>query len=544
MIALTTSQPTPSSRTPGLSWRRTLLALGCLLGLMSTPADAQEEVNPTLEVGVVQQFGKTPADTLILKAKPGDHLTLRFPTPEGEKVLHTLSVILKTGMQPLPEPAVEERLVLSSHRSYETAEQQATKWRELGIEVELAQPDLWQVWADRDVYETPVVRRWLLESLRAQGHQPHLSTRVLKQQSIPYWVLGGYRYNRQELEIEATQNVIQVARKKDDPDALLYGGSLELQPDAYGTYTLVNHVPLETYLRGVVPHEMGAWPPDASIEAQAIMSRTYALRNLHRFEADGYQICANTDCQVYKGLTEVYPSTDRAVANTRGLVLTYGGELADTVYFSSSGGITANFHDVWDGPEQPYLKSVIDSTQNIWNLEAYSLADEQNFRRFMGLKKGFNEEGWNDFRWRYSTDLKAMTAHLKYYLGRKNSPQADFKTIKEVKVTERSPSGRVLKMEVLTDGGAIEIKKDEVQSAFWPPISTLFYIDPIYGADKTLKGYVFVGGGFGHGVGLSQIGSHKLAELGWSSDRILEFYFAGTQLQSLNETLIGWRTSP
>ncbi|TVU52322.1 MAG: SpoIID/LytB domain-containing protein [Arthrospira sp. PLM2.Bin9] len=521
-----------------------VLMFGCLLGLTPNKAIAQEEINPILEVGVVQQFGKTPTDTLVLQAKPGDHLTLRFATPQGEQILHTLSAVIQVEMQPLPEPQVKERLIFSSHRSYETAAQQANKWQEMGIEVELAQPDVWQVWASRETYSTPLLRRWLLESIKAQGYQPTFTSQAVTQKPVPYWILGGYRYNRQELKIEATQNIISVGKKRDDPQALVYGGSLKLQPDAYGTYTLVNHVPLETYLRGVVPHEMGAWPPAASIEAQAILARTYVLRNLHRFEADNYQICANTDCQVYKGLTEVYPSTDNAITNTRGLVLTYDGELVDAVYFSSSGGITANFNDVWDGPKPPYLRSVLDTTQNVWNLESYSLADEQNFRRFMTLRKGFNEEGWSDFRWQYRTDLKAMTNHLQFYLKRRKSPQADFKTIQQVRVVERARSGRVLKMEVETDRGVIPIHKDEVQSAFWPPISTLFYIDPIYGPNQTLQGYNFVGGGFGHGVGFSQIGSHKLARLGWSSDRILEFYFPGTQLQPLNNSLISWHQSP
>jgi SpoIID/LytB domain protein len=72
-------------------------------------------------------------------------------------------------------------------------------------------------------------------------------------------------------------------------------------------------------------------------------------------------------------------------------------------------------------------------------------------------------------------------------------------------------------------------------------VSTLFYIDPIYDKDKKLDGYLFVGGGFGHGVGLSQTGSYKLSELGWSSDRILQFYFPGTELKRLSESVAFWQ---
>ncbi|MDY7023691.1 MAG: amidase, partial [Cyanobacteriota bacterium] len=169
-----------------ISVSQILVFVGLVFGVTSVRATTEEnaqsqDFNPYLAIGVVQQFGKKPTDTLILKAKPDDHLTLRFQSDEGEKVLHTLSVILKVEKQPLPEPKVDERIVLSSHRSYETAEEEAQKWRELGIEVELAQPDLWQVWAKRSVYNTPILRRWLLESIKAQGYpKVRLQTQVLK----------------------------------------------------------------------------------------------------------------------------------------------------------------------------------------------------------------------------------------------------------------------------------------------------------------------------------------------------------------------------
>lgn len=522
-----------------------LFSLLSFLLLFPLPTLAQEsepqapDLNPKLNIGVVQHFGEKPTDQLILKAQPGDHLTLKFPTPEGEKQLHTETVILKMGVEPLPEPEVSERVVLSTHRSYENAEEDAQKWRSLGLEVELAQPDRWQVWAKRSVYHTPLLRRWLIDSLQAQGHKiPRLETQVLTQKRTPYWMAAGYRYNRNQLEITSPQNVIQVSQKTNDPEPLVYGGSLRLQPDAYGTYTLVNNVPLETYLRGVVPHEIGAWPPAASIEAQAVLARTYALRNLQRFEADNYHLCANTDCQVYKGLTEVYPSTDQAIDVTKGLVLTHNNQLTDAVYFSTSGGVTANYNDIWNGEPRPYLQGVIDAPNKIWDLSQQNLALEPNFRKFINLKTGFNEVGQLDFRWREETSLEAIAQHLQYYLKRRNLPNANFKRIKKIEVVERSRNGRILKMTVTTDQGVIEIAKDEIQSAFLPPISTLFYIDPVYNPNKTLKGYVFVGGGFGHGVGMSQTGSYHLSKLGWSSEEILNFYFPGTELQPLNSSML------
>ena len=102
-----------------------------------------KDMNIPLKIGVVQHFGQKPTDQLILKAQPGDYLTLQFQTPQGNKQLQTESVLLKMGFEPLPEPEVEERVVLSTHRSYENAEEDAQKWRSLGLEVELAQPDRW-----------------------------------------------------------------------------------------------------------------------------------------------------------------------------------------------------------------------------------------------------------------------------------------------------------------------------------------------------------------------------------------------------------------
>ncbi|ABG50316.1 SpoIID/LytB domain [Trichodesmium erythraeum IMS101] len=519
--------------------KNTIFITALLLGLNITPVKAVEEYNRLLKIGIIQRFGAKPKDKIIIKATPGDKLTLRFKTPAGEETLTTEKVELKIKVKPLKKPLLKERLILSSHRSYENAEEDAQLWKKKGIEVEVAQPGRWKVWGKREVYKTPLLRRWLLESLQANNNTNiYLELEALKQRPTAYWSMNGYIYHRHELYITAGKNEVIINNQFNQDRATLeerrYVGSLKLQPNAYGTYTLVNNVPIETYIRGVVPHELGAWPPKASLEAQSILARTYALKNLHRFMVDNYELCANTHCQVYKGL-DVYPETDAAVTATRGKVLTYKDELIDAVYFAVSGGVTAAFNDLWNGTKRPYLIPVVDATNNIWDISKNSLATDQNFRKFMSIKKGFNEDGWREFRWREVVSLPDISGYLRGYFQRKKSPFAQFNTIKKVAVTKRSLAGRVLKMTVETDRGIIELNKDEVQNAFWVPWSTLFYLDSIYKPDKTLWGYAFVGGGFGHGVGLSQKGSIKLAELGWSSDRILSFYFPGTEVQTLSK---------
>ena len=318
--------------TPNYKWfsciSSTVFAALCLLPIFSAAGYAQTPQNRPIKIGVVQRFGTKATDKLTLKALPGDSLTLSYKTPQGTETKTAASIKLEIANKPLEAPLVEERVVLSSHRSFESAEDSANQWRAKGIDVEIAQPLRWQVWAKRDTYNSPLVRRWLLQSLQVQGNKTaFLDTKVFQQIPQTFWVLNGFRFNRNELDVTAGKNVIEVLEQTTqeatatDPEKAIqqtrrYGGSLHLQKNAYGTYSLVNEVLTETYLRGVVPHEIGAFAPYASIVAQAILARTYALRNLRRFAVDNYELCADVNCQVYKGLTEVYPQSDKAIAQT------------------------------------------------------------------------------------------------------------------------------------------------------------------------------------------------------------------------------------
>ena len=496
----------------------------------------------SIRVGIVQRFGEDEEkNEITLGSTPGDMLTLRFVDENGQtKTLQTKQLKLEVLEKPLEKPVLEERLVLSDHATFETAEDSAKRWNAIGIKAEITQPGRWQVWAKRDIYQTPLLRRWLLESLKARGYsQPYLDSTILKNKPIASFLLNQVRYSPKTLDIRAGKGLIQVTPEKQTPR--LYGGSLVLQPNAYGTYTLVNHVTLETYLRGVVPHEIGQDAPESATKAQTIIARTYALRNLRRFQADNYQICADTHCQVYYGLTGVNAQADQAIASTRGLVLTYQNELVDALYSSTTGGITALFTDVWDGQERPYLRSVIDSPLGVWDLSKDSLADEDTFRRFISLKDGFNETGRRVFRWRYESTLADLNKDLQKYLQKRKHTLENFKTIVAMEVTKRSPSGRILVLTVQTDKGQIDLYKSEARSAFGPPRSTLFYVEPMFDEKNQLKGYAFIGGGFGHGVGLSQFGSYNLARLGWSAEKILAFYYPGTRIQPLNTSVVLWQ---
>ncbi|WP_442936586.1 SpoIID/LytB domain-containing protein [Nostoc sp.] len=520
-------------------WRfsHTLLTTFCLLGLTAASGPESNIQDIELKIGIVQRFGDKPTAKLQLEPTKGDRLKLKFQVGNKQQILFTKNgVKLETLMQALPQSAVEEVVVLGTYRTFETAEDSANKWRSQGIKVEIAQPERWQVWAKRDVYSTPLLRRLLLHNIQASTKEKvYLDTKILKQVPRVSWVVDGKRYSPNDLEISTDKNLIRVNKSEKPENAHLYAGRLNLQPNAYGTYTLVNQVTLETYLRGVLPYEIGTDAPIAALEAQAILARTYALRNLRRFAADNYQLCADTHCQVYYGVNGAAAKTDRAIASTRGKVLTYKNELVDALYSSTTGGVTASFSDVWNGADRPYLRPVLDAATNFWNLSKQSLADEKNFQKFINTQQGFNESKWDMFRWHKETPLKDIIKDLQKFLQVKNSPDAKFKTIQAMSVVKRSQSGRILELAVKTDHSTFVLHKDEVRSAFAAPKSTLFYIQPLNKGKAELWGYAFIGGGLGHGVGLSQTGAQNLAKLGWSSPKILQFYYPGTQIQILSK---------
>ncbi|MBV9389243.1 MAG: SpoIID/LytB domain-containing protein [Chroococcidiopsidaceae cyanobacterium CP_BM_ER_R8_30] len=542
----------PHRKLRGLKWLcyssfAALTTSLCLLGISATSVplpprqDVESHTPPEtasaalnlLKIGILQRFGEQPTDQLKLQATPGDRLTLSFKIDTRQQTIQANSVKLEVMMQPLRIPVVEERVVLSTHRSFESAEYSAQQWRSQGIEVEIAQPKRWEVWAKREVYNTPLLRRLLLQSLQAAGVKTaYMYTQIWKQVPQVIWFVDGNRYSFQQLDIAAGKNLIFV-QGENEQSPRLYAGRLQLLPNAYGTYTLINDVPLETYLRGVVPNEIEANSPEAALEAQAIIARTYVLRNLYRFAIDGYELCASIDCQVYLGLTGTDANADRAIAATRGQVLTYHNQLADAVYSSTTGGVTAAFNDVWNGAERPYLQPVVDAASKVWNLKDQSLADEKNFQRFIELRQGFNETGARMFRWRFERSIVKIARNLQRYLKTTKSSMANFKTLQQLEVVQRAPDGRILKLAVKTDLGTFTLEKDEVRNAFSAPKSTLFYLQPLRQGKDMLWGYAFVGGGLGHGVGLSQTGCQELAKLGWSSSRILNFYYPGTQIQQL-----------
>ena len=139
-----------------------------------------------------------------------------------------------------------------------------------------------------------------------------------------------------------------------------YRGRIVVYLNDRGRLNVINELPIEDYLRGVVPRELGPgeYPEIEALKAQAVAARTYTLRNLGEFADEGYDLCGTPRCQVYGGMEDEHSLSDRAVAETAGEVLLYGGEPIDALYSATCGGHTEDVATIFPLKRAPYLRGV------------------------------------------------------------------------------------------------------------------------------------------------------------------------------------------
>jgi SpoIID/LytB domain protein len=461
-------------------------------------------LNPVLWVALAARLGPAPkeaptAPPLRLRSSSGV-LTLvdangqRFQAPE---------LVLHWRRDLLPRPKALRRRVLGPFASFESAEQAAGLWRAVGVEAAIARPRDWEVWAPAGAPDPAS----LPEGVRLTGFERTASERV-------------------GLELRRAQGVVPLASpiRIEAPGGLLwkqgaYAGPFQLLADAHGGWSLVEQVPLERYLEGVVPHEIGAGVPAAALEAQAVLARTWAVRNQHRFVVDGYHLCADTQCQVYSDPRHAGAAVRQAIATTRLAVLMAADGPIHAVYHASNGGVSAGFQEAWSGAPVPYLTPFPDGPAPFQARFPVPLAAAALPSL---LRDG--QAAWGAdhpvFRWqRQLTAAQIATA-----LG----PERAVGRPTALKVLARGPSGRVLALEVQGTEGRTVLRLDAIRRTLRSLPSTLFTLQPA-GAGV----WQLVGGGFGHGAGLSQAGAIDLAGRGWSTRRILAHYYPGTRLQPL-----------
>jgi stage II sporulation protein D len=268
-----------------------------------------------------------------------------------------------------------------------------------------------------------------------------------------------------------------------------YRGDFAFVPLNDGQTGLVNTVPLDAYLYGVVGQEISElWPPAAQ-QAQTIAARTYALKRQRPDRP--YDVVAGESNQSYAGIESETVTSRAAVDATAGTVIFFNGVPADVAYSASCGGHTENAAEIW-GSALPYLHGVADP----------------------------HCAGMPGYAWQQSVSLGTIGALSALR-------KANLRTIRRVELREIDESGRPRYLAFLDDHASAEIKSDAFRSALGGAIvrSTLIRTTNVQG-----ENLVIAGNGFGHGVGLCQWGMRVMAQTGAQAADILRFYFPGTEL--------------
>jgi len=322
-----------------------------------------------------------------------------------------------------------------------------------------------------------------------------------------------------------------------------YQGELEFRIDRNGRLAAVNVVPLEEYLKGVVPGEMSATFPLEALKAQAIAARTFFLNNFGRVHVDDpFDVCADVHCQVFVGLQRSIEKIEKAVRETRGVVILQNNQLCTTPFSAVCGGHTENSENVWSGDPQPYLRGVYDIVNAESVASKFDLSREENARTwiesspsvFCNVKKNGNPEyaayAAKFFRWQVSFTRQELEKNIRDYTGK------DFGALVDLQAVSRGVSGRIIQLHVVGTKDNFTIGKElRIRKALSPKTlySGCFVVDKKGGANGLADEFLFKGAGWGHGVGMCQIGAAIMAEKGGDAKAILQHYYTGIKIKRL-----------
>ena len=325
---------------------------------------------------------------------------------------------------------------------------------------------------------------------------------------------------------------------------------------------VINSIRLQNYLYGVVPKEMyPSWPLEA-LKAQAVAAKSYTLYNINKHANDGYNLCDTTHCQVYGGYSSENIMTNRAVDETVGRILMYNDKFVEAIYHSSSGGYTENSENVYSNTI-PYLRGIkdefsLDAPNNSWQ---FVISKEEIRDRLIenGLDIGYitdievlstSESGRvielairgtkgaqilkkDQIRQVLGAiNIKSTLFEIKYNGENKTPLNSDFYVYNFSTASIEKLNNDVCT--VLSSDGTMSFDYKSLSKEIivtdgtnTREITTEFEKNFANSEDK----YVFIGKGSGHGVGMSQWGAKKMAELGYDYVQILEYYYTGTKVK-------------
>jgi len=311
-----------------------------------------------------------------------------------------------------------------------------------------------------------------------------------------------------------------------------YRGELVVTPNN-GGLLVVNRLGVESYLRGVVPLEIGDRKPgeEAAVEAQAVAARSYTYVKMNEAGDRAFDMYGSIQDQAYGGVDAEKPMTDAAVNSTRDMVIKYAGRIISTPYHSTCGGRTASVSEVWwRQPDQPYLRPVSD--------------------QIPGTDKFYCDPSGR-FRWTSTFDQDQLRATLEKYLGSvtpaseppvalpASAPRLALGKITGFRVEGRTASDRVSQVSIQTERGSYVVRGNDVRFILRTPggsllNSTYFTAETTSDGTGGIGSLVIRGGGYGHGIGMCQFGAIGRARAGQDYRTILTTYYPGTTVSRVN----------
>ena len=350
-----------------------------------------------------------------------------------------------------------------------------------------------------------------------------------------------------------------------DGTAYQYEGTLELERRGENSFTVVNELPLERYLLGVVPHEMPTSFGQTALEAQAITARSYAYNQFYgnTYCAYGAHVTDTTASQVYLGYA-ANETAAQAVKVTEGMcAVTETGAVAQTYFYSTSCGFGAGSQEVWsqDGSFSGKGKSY---------LQAQTYGDftkPQTEEEWLAFWQDWEKQGYDMnspwYRWKVYFSCGQLTEILQETLAestncRIEGNEKDLGRLTGIAVTRRGQGGLAMELQLTFEKGTATVKTENaIRKALSPTKRTLgepiylqrkgaesltgnsmlpsgfFAVKEMKNAEGKLTGVALYGGGNGHGVGLSQYGAKYLAEQGKTAAEIIACYFPGTKVEKV-----------
>jgi stage II sporulation protein D len=297
-------------------------------------------------------------------------------------------------------------------------------------------------------------------------------------------------------------------------DGRRYRGIMKVLPNRQAMH-VVNIVYMEDYLRGVVPPEIGERDESEleAVKAQAIAARTYAMAHLRQYRNQPYDMKSSIIDQVYEGLEVEDKLVNRGIDQTTGSVLFFHDSYVNAYYHSTCGGLTDDISSVWDRKEIAYLKAVGDSGACSWS---------------------------KYYEWREVFTEDQLRGRIEQYLSSDRGRDLRIGKIRDIKILEYTPGGRVARLAVHTEYDVFRFTKDRIRWVVGrtsnPDLilpSGRFDVDISRDGAGDILSITFRGSGYGHGVGMCQCGAIGLARDGWSCGSILSQYYSGAEIRKL-----------